>query len=178
MILNRPITRARVVCVRYIAAVFYTFVMMGFIAGSALAIGVLKQGTGGMFAWNLASNLFAFYDFVPALQRYLISLPLLGLSFVTITSIGFMFSCCNMKPAAASILCLSVTFIDWILHNIPQFEDIKYYFLSTHMETWTNIFQPKIPVVKMVEDYAYLIGADLTFLIIGIMIFQGRDFKS
>lgn len=178
MILNRPVSRARVVCVRYIAAVFYTFIMMAFIAGSALAIGVAKQGTGGMFVWNIQVKLFAVYEFAPALERYLWSLPLLGLSFVTITSVGFMFSCCNMKPATASILCLSVTFIDWILHNIPQFEDIKQYFLSTHMETWMNVFQPQIPVMKMLEDYAYLIGANLTFLIVGIVVFQSRDFKS
>jgi hypothetical protein len=30
----------------------------------------------------------------------------------------------------------------------------------------------------MVEDYAYLLGIDATFLIIGAVVFSSRDFKS
>ena len=31
---------------------------------------------------------------------------------------------------------------------------------------------------RMVEDYAWLIGIDATFLVIGAMVFSSRDFKS
>ena len=32
----------------------------------------------------------------------------------SISSLGFLFSCCNMKPAAATIVTLSIIFLDFI----------------------------------------------------------------
>jgi hypothetical protein len=46
------------------------------------------------------------------------------------------------------------------------------------MSAWLNVFQPQIPRAQMVEDYAYLIAADLTLVVIGMINFQQRDFKS
>ncbi len=178
LILSRPVSRMRVVLVRYAAVVFYTFILMAFIALSALFIGWIKQGFGGLFVLAPAQHIFAIYDFWPGLQRYLLAIPLLGLSFTTITTLGFAFSCCNMKPATATILCLSYYFVDMILQGIPQFESIRAWFLTTHLLSWMNIFHAQVPVLKMAEDYAYLIGADATFVIFGILIFQTRDFKA
>jgi len=41
-----------------------------------------------------------------------------------------------------------------------------------------NIFQPHIPVPQMVEDFAYLMGVNATLVIIAMVAFQRRDFKS
>jgi len=177
LILSRPASRARVVWVRYLAAAFYTFTLMAFIALSAMLMGFAKEGFGGMFIF-VPPSLYAIFDFTPGLIRFLIAVPLLGLSFLTITSLGFLFSCCNMKPAAATILCLSFFFIDMILQMIPYFHDYENWFFTTHMRTWLQTFQTPVPIAHMIEDYAWLIGADATFFTIGLVIFQSRDFKA
>ena len=178
LILSRPASRARVIWVRYLAAIVYTFALMAFITISAMLMGFAKQGFGGMFIWVPAPPVYGIFDFWPGLTRYLLAAPLLGLSFMTITSMGFLFSCCNMKPAAATILCLSYFFIDMILQNIPQFHDYQNWFLTTHIRTWIHIFQTPVPISHMIEDYAWLLGADGTFFAIGLLIFQTRDFKA
>jgi ABC-2 type transport system permease protein len=178
MILSRPVSRLRVVLVRYVAVLIYTFVLCLFIAGSALLVALARNGVGGLFVFAPTVKILALYEFGPGLQRFLLAIPMMTLSFFTVTSVGFFFSCCNMKPAAATILCLAFYFIDMILHSNPQFASIREYFLSTHMLAWLNVFRPLVPIMDMVQDYAYLLGVDGTFLVLGIMVFQSRDFKA
>ncbi len=178
MMLCRPVSRLRLLLVKYAACVLYTFALIIFIGVTALLAGVAWRGTGGLFVFAPMDNLFAFYEWAPGLLRYAATLPLLGLSLLSITSLAFALSCCNVKPAAATIVTLSYLFMDEILRRLPYFESIRGWFLTTHMVTWMNVFRPHLPVAQMVEDYAYLLGVDVTLVIIGVLIFQGRDFKS
>jgi ABC-2 type transport system permease protein len=178
MMLCRPISRARIVALKYAACVIYTFVLVAFIGISALLTGLFYKGFGGLILLPFIEQFFAIHEPWPGLMRYLGALPLLALSMTTITSMGFMFSCFNMKPAAATIVTLSLFFFDTIFHNIPYFESLKPYFLTTHMSAWMHVFKALIPTWEMLEDYAYLFGLDATFLIIGLAVFHQRDFKS
>jgi ABC-2 type transport system permease protein len=177
MILCRPIARWRVLIVKYLACVIYTFALIFFIGLTALLAGLLRQGTGGLFVFAPVEGVFALFDFGEGLKRYLGALPLLSLSLLSISSLGFMLSCFNMKPAAATIVTLSIFFVDVIFRNIPYFESLKQWFFTGHMATWLNIFQTHIPVAQMIEDYAYLLAADLTLVVIGVVNFQQRDLK-
>jgi len=178
VVLCRPVSRWRVLVVKYLACVIYTFALIFFIGITALIAGLLRQGTGGLFVFAPVEGVFALFDFREGLQRYLLALPFLSLSLLSISSLGFTFSCFNMKPAAATIVTLSVFFVDLVFRMIPYFESLKQWFFTAHMSAWLNIFQVQIPRAQMIEDYAYLIAADLTLVIIGMINFQQRDFKS
>lgn len=178
MTLCRPVSRVRVLGLKYLTCVIFTFALAFFIGLSALAFGLARQGFGGFFAFQPLDKLFAIYDFGPGLARYLGSLPLLGLGLLSIASLGFMLSCCNVKPAAATICTLSYFIADMIFRGIPYFESIKFWFITSHTETWYNVFRSPMPWAQMLEDYAYLIGVDATFVAIGVVIFSTRDFKS
>ncbi len=123
-------------------------------------------------------RIFALYELGPGLARYLAALPLLALSLLTVTSMGFLFSCLNMKPAAATIVTLSLFFFDFIFRNIPYFESLHPYFLTTHMSTWLHVMENYVPWWQMAEDYAYLLAADATFFIVAVAFFHQRDFKA
>jgi ABC-2 type transport system permease protein len=83
-----------------------------------------------------------------------------------------------MKPAAATICTLSYFFADMIFRGIPYFESIKAWFITSHTEAWYGIFRSPVPVAAMVEDYAYLLAVNATVVLIGVVHFQQRDFKS
>ncbi|MEA3188828.1 MAG: type transport system permease protein [Chthoniobacter sp.] len=178
MTLCRPISRLRIVVIKYAACVIYTFALVAFIAITALLAGMAYRGTGGLLAYAPQDQLFELYEAGPGLLRYLCAIPALGLGLLSITSLGFMFSCFNMKPAAATIATLSLMFLDSIFRNIPYFESLRPYFITARIATWLNVFHLHIPWEKMTEDYAYLIALDLTFLLIGLASFHQRDFKS
>jgi len=177
MLLCRPVSRLRITALKYLSAVIYTFVLIAFIGGTALLAGLAYRGTGGLFVFFPEDHVFALIPPERALRMYLMGMPLLALSMVSISSIGFLFSCCNMKPAAASIVTLSVIFLDFIFHGIPYFESLKMFFITAHLSTWMQIYEAHPPVWKMVEDYCYLLGLDFTCLIVGSAIFLQRDLK-
>jgi len=177
MLLCRPISRIRVTLLKYLAAVTYTFVLIGFIGITALIAGLAYRGSGGLFVMAPQDGVFALVAPDRALGLYLLGIPLLALSMVTISCLGFLFSCCNMKPAAASIVTLSIIFLDFIFRTIPYFESIHPFFITTHLSAWIHIFESHPPVLRMIEDYSYLIGLDLTCLILGSAIFLQRDLK-
>jgi ABC-2 type transport system permease protein len=178
MTLCRPVSRLRVLAVKYLTCVLYTFALAFFIGLSALLVGTLRQGTGGFFVFQPLEKLYVIYEFGPGLMRYLASLPALGLSLLSVTSFAFMMSCCNVKPAAATIATLTFFIADLIFRGLPYFESIKHWFISSHTETWYNVLRSPLPWQRMVEDYAYLFGVDATFVVIGVVIFCSRDFKS
>jgi ABC-2 type transport system permease protein len=178
MTLCRPISRVRLLLIKYLACVLYTFALVAFVAGSALVAGLLLYGSGGLFVAAPEQRIFALYDWGEGLRRYAAAAGFYALSFLSITTLGFTLSCFNMKPAAATIVTLSVFVIDWIFYHLPYFETIKQWFITKNMATWANIFHAQVPWPQMVEDYAYLLAVDLTLLVIGALNFQQRDFKT
>ena len=178
MTLCRPVSRLRVLLVKYATAVIYTFALVLFVGLSALAAATLVRGSGGMFLMIPEERLVTFMEFGDGMRRYLTALPFLALSLLSITTFSFQLSCWNVKPAAATITAITVFFVDWIFHLLPYFESYRPWMMTTHMNTWLNVFRQPVPWTKMVEDYAYLGGLNATFLIVGIAVFSARDFKS
>ena len=178
MALCRPISRVRLLLLKYVACVIYTFALVTFVGASALLACTLREGTGGLLAWAPEQGILALYDTDEGLVRYAGALFFYALSFLSITTLAFMFSCFNMKPATATIVTLSVFVIDWIFYHMPYFSSIKEYFLTHSMSTWSRVFALRIPWMQMTEDYAYLLAIDATFVIVGVVAFQMRDFKS
>ena len=179
MMLCRPVSRWRLGGLKYIACVVYAFALTGFYGLSALGVGTLYQGTGGLFAFAPFEHLFALYEPEPGLWRYLGALPLLAVCLTSFASLGFMFSCLNMKPAAATVVTLTMLFFfDFIFRNVPYFESLKPYFLTGHMTAWLGVFVHHIEWRGIGVDLAYLLALDATFVVVGIVAFSQRDFKA
>lgn len=178
MILCRPISRLRVGFLKYAACVLYTFALTFFIGITALVAGLLYCGWGGLFAIAPLEQLLAMHEAWPGLWRYLGALPLLGFGLVSISSLGFLFSCCEMKPAAATILTLSIFFFDSIFRSIPYFESLRGWFMTSHMTLWLRIFEYHIHWWRIAEDVTWLGALNVTFALVGLAILQQRDFKA
>jgi ABC-2 type transport system permease protein len=177
MLLCRPVSRIRVTLLKYISNVIYTFALIEFIGLTALLAGLAYRGYGGLLVMAPEAGIFALIPPARGICLYLLAIPLLAVSMTTISSLGFLFSCCNMKPAAASIVTLSVIFVDFIFRSIPSFESLHPYFITTHLSTWMHIYETYPPWWKMMEDYSYLLGLDVTCFILGSAMFLQRDLK-
>lgn len=178
MILCRPVSRLNVLAQKALAAFVYTAVLILFISSTALLVGLLDRGPGGLFVFAPLERVFALYEFPEGLARFALAQPFLVLSLFSISAIGFFFSCFNMKPAAATIITISILLIDSILKNIPYFEPIRDWFLTSRMAAWVHVFQPRIPWDSLAESYTILFALNATLLILGWYAFERRDFKS
>ena len=178
MMLCRPVSRGRVVALKYAACVTYTFAMVGFIGVTALAAGLAYRGWGGLFAFAPLERVMALYEPGDGLRRYFGGLLLLACSLTTITSLAFMLSCMKMKPVSATVVTVTVLFADNIFRNVPLFDDLKVYFVTAHLATWINVFHNRIPWRDVTMDLAYLAAVDATFLSVGLGVCDRRDFKA
>ena len=126
----------------------------------------------------IPGELFSIFEVNTGLWHYAVAHVMLAINACTIMGLAFMFSCFNVKPAAATILALSIYFINFVLMNIPFFQDLKPWFLNYHLNLWELVFMERIPWWRMNESLCILIAYNVSFLAIGCSVFHARDIKS
>lgn len=178
MMLCRPISRLRILVLKLCTCAIYTLVLTVFIAVTALAAGYLNSGSGGLFLYAPLEGIFVVHPEGEGLVRYALAMPFLFLSLMTITLIGFFFSCLRMKPAAATIMTLSVLFVDMVLKNTPFFASIREWFLTSRMSVWIAVFEYRIPWETLMENYTWLMALNATLFVVAAAAFSSRDFKA
>jgi ABC-2 type transport system permease protein len=177
MILARPISRIRLLFVKWSAGIIFAAVL-------ALALGLTALGFARvLFPWK---GMFAFapalaFSVLPAhegLVRFVFCHLFLAANASVMVSIAFMFSCFNMKPAAATILALSFLFVSMVMENIPFFDRYENWFITHHFKCWLLIFRDPAPWSQICQSEIILFAVSATAFIIGAMAFQVRDIKS
>ena len=179
MVLSRPVSRARLLAVKYAACGVFTVALIGFAAVSSLITGFLFWKTnGGFFMTSKDLGITAFHSFEPGLWRYLLSVPFLAAAMFTVTSIAFLFSCLRMKPATATILTLALLFIDIILKRMEPLQDIKHVFITSRISSWQLVIAPEIDWWLLAQNFLILTCVCTATFFAGLSVFSRRDFKS
>ena len=182
MILCRPITRLRLLTVKWLACLIYTFVLVMFLAASALLISTaFRGGLGRLFMIVPQEGLRVTYETGEGLARFGVAILCLSYSALVIGSVGFMFSCFRMKPAAATILTLSVFFVDFVLVRMrdlmPYLEPYRQWFITTHTSSWMRAFDYDPPWESIAWSWTYLLAVHVVCFTIGVAGFYRRDLK-
>src|ERR1051325_5670922 len=149
MILSRPISRSRLLGVKWLAGAIYAGVLALALGVIALSFARLYFPWKGMFvgvAEHSGENqIFALFPPNEGLTLYAFSHVFMIVNAIVMLSLSFMFSCFNMKPAAATILAISFFFMNFVMQHIPFFENYRNWFITHHFECWFLVFQEPIP---------------------------------
>jgi len=178
MILARPISRARLLAVKWLAGAIFSVSLCLALGGFGLLFAGLHFPWGGLFVWMPEQGIFGVFDGETGLWRYLAAHGLLVTEAVSIMALAFMFSCFNVKPAAATILGLSFIFVSFILEHIPYFADYRDWFLTYHLHLWQFMFAERVPWWRFGQSLSLLAGFNATFFAVGLAVFHSRDIKS
>lgn len=180
MILSRPISRVRLLTVKWLAGIIFAAVLVLTLGMIALITARVLFPWKGMFVFGQTPDSMDFSLFPPSqgLALYAFSHLFMTMNAVTMLSIAFMFSSFNMKPAAATILALSYLFINMVMQRIPFLDQYQNWFLTHHFESWFLIFQTPAPWARILESQITLAAISATAFVIGAMGFQVRDIKS
>ena len=180
LVFARPISRFRLLLVKYAAVCLYTFTFVFFVGISGYLMAVAAVGReGGLLVMEPRMKVFAAYpEWSEGAGRLGIAAVGIGISMITLSSIAFMFSCLKIKPAAATIITLTILFVDMILQEFPFFKPYESYFITWRMSAWLFLMEHHISWPKIIESYAFLGGLNITLFILGWLSFQTRDFKT
>jgi ABC-2 type transport system permease protein len=176
MILSRPISRIRLLLIKWMAGFVFSTALITALGVFGLLFAGIHFPWGKLSYWNPVLNIFGVFDGGAGLERYVIAHLIMIIEAFFIMSLAFMFSCFNIKPAAATILALSILFANVILEKL--FQDYQQWFLFYHAHVWQWFFMENIPWWQVGESLSVLAGGSLTFLIVGCIAFQIRDFKT
>jgi ABC-2 type transport system permease protein len=177
MILARPISRFALLAAKWTSGLIFSAVLVLALGGTALLFARLWFPWRGMFVFA-PGMVFNVLPAIAGLKLYSCSLLFITLNACVILGLGFMFSCFNMKPAAATILSLSFLFINFVLENIPFFEPYQDWFLTHHFKSWILIYAEPTPWARVTESMFILSAVCISAFLIGAAAFQARDIKS
>lgn len=180
LVFARPISRLRLLLIKYTAVSIYTFSFVFFVGVSGYLMAVMAVGReGGLFVMETRMKVFAAYpDWSEGFFRLGLSAAGIGVSMITLSSVAFMFSCLKIKPAAATIITLTILFVDMILQGFPFFKPYEAYFVTWRMSAWVFFMEQQLSWPKIIESYAFLFGLNITCFTLGWAAFQSRDFKT
>jgi ABC-2 type transport system permease protein len=177
MILSRPISRFRLLLVKWVAGGIFSAVLVLVLGGTALGFARIWFPWQGMFVF-VPGTVFNVLSADEGFRLYLCSHLFMTLNASVVLGIAFMFSCFNMKPAAATILSLSLLFVNLVMEGIPFFERYHEYLLTYHFRSWHNVYVQPMPWAQMGQSICVLLAFNLTTFLIGTAAFQARDIKS
>jgi len=177
MILSRPISRFQLLLVKWLAGVIFCAVLVAVLGGTALLFARIWFPWRNMFVYA-PGMVFNVLGASEGLKLYLFSHVFLTINASVILGLAFMFSCFNMKPAAATILSLSFLFLNLVLESIPFFEQYHEWLLPYHFRIWIFIYTQPLPWARMAESLSVLLAFGVTTFLIGAAGFQARDIKS
>jgi ABC-2 type transport system permease protein len=178
MILSRPIGRARLLAVKWVAGAIFALALSLALGVLGLLFARLYFPWGGLFVWMPDQEILGVFSATDGLVRYAAAHLMLVTEACSIMGLAFMFSCFNVKPAAATILALSLVFVSFILEHIPYFKEYENWFLTYHLNLWQLMFAERIPWWRVGQSLSLLVGFNVTFGAVGLAVFQTRDIKS
>jgi len=181
MILSRPISRFRLLFTKWLTGVIFSALLVASLGAMALAFARMWFPWGGMFVFIPmpgGSPIFNVMEAGEGLGYYALAHLFLAANACTMLSLAFMFSCFNMKPAAATILAMTVLFLSVVMEGLPFFEDWKEFALTHHFRAWVLVFGKPLQTAQIVQSLCVLVGVNVTAFVIGAVHFHQRDIKS
>lgn len=178
MILARPVSRARLLFVKWVAGIIFAALLVLVLGAFALCFARVVFPWKGMFVFAPLRSTFGVFSAGDGALLYFFSLLFVIANSVAQLSVAFMFSCFNIKPAAATILALSYLFINMVMENIPFFEPYQNWFITHHFDCWLLVFRTPTPWLQILQSEIILLAISATVFVIGTTAFHVRDIKS
>jgi ABC-2 type transport system permease protein len=177
MILSRPISRSRLLLVKWVAGTIFAAILVVVLGLTALSFARLLFPWKGMFVFA-PGQAFSVMSAGEGMTRFAFSHLFLAVNASAILSVAFMFSCFNMKPAAATIVALSYLFVNLVMEGIPFFDRFDNWFITHHFRCWLLVFQNPVPWARILQSQSILLAICATTFVIGGTVFYVRDIKS
>ena len=179
MVLARPISRTQLFIIKALVGVTHTFLLMLFIGLSSLLAGVICQrGLGELLVFAPLDKVFAAYGANEGLWRYLFAVLFMSFTYQSVSALALMCSCMKLRPATATVLTLSVLYVDFAFNSIPFFASYKTWFFSHHLSCWVLTLRYVPPWHSIATSMLILAGLTVSFWTIGLACFSARDIKN
>jgi ABC-2 type transport system permease protein len=178
LMLTRPILRARLVIVKFIACCVYSMLLILWLAAVALLLSIIIFGTGDLII--LKSETFILLLQNDVLWRYACAFVLASLAMTTIVSLSLFLSAFADNSIGPIISTMGIVVVFTILSNLelPLFNAINPYLFTTHMIAWKGYFDDPVPYAAIGRSAIVLGSYTIGFVAATIVYFNKKDITS
>lgn len=178
LLLTKPISRARIVLMKFTASFIYTVLLIIWLAIVALLLSLILFGKGDMI--NLKSEAFVMILQDDVLWRYAMAFAFAVLAMTTIASLSLLLSAFADNAIGPIMTTMGIVVVLTILSNLelPLFTIIKPYLFTTHMIGWKGFFDAPVPYKAIGRSAGVLLVYTGIFLGTTIWYFNKKDIRS
>jgi len=178
LLLTKPISRPKLVMVKFLSSVIYTFILITWLAVVALAFSLLLFGKGDMINLKSDSIILILQDDI--MWRYLASFAFAALAMTTIAAMSLFLSAFADNAIGPIMTTMGIVVVLTILSNLalPLFSLIKPYLFTSHMIGWKGFFDNPVPLKSILTSAGVLLLYTVGFVLGTIFYFNKKDIKS
>ena len=190
LLVSKPVSRIQLLIVKFTASVFYTMILLIWVAVLALFLSILLFGVNWLgVPRELQFNVMESDD---VLWRYALAFCFAAIGLICVSALAFMlsvFSDNSIGPIVITV-CIIIVFTILTQMQIPFYDEtIKPYLFTTHMLGWKGFFYVKAAdgvtekgsienFSAIVKSAAILIGYTVAFLGIAFGYFKRKNILS
>jgi len=187
ILVSKPVSRTRLLLVKFTASVFYTLLLLLWMALLSLIVSMLVFGTNSLFVpRELEANIISESD---VLWRYFAAFGFAAVAMIMVAAMAFMFSVFadNSIGPIVGTVCVIIVFTILTQMQIPFYDEtIKPYLFTTHMLGWKGFFYVKgiegttvdgsvENISSIVKSALILVGYAALFLLIAVWYFRKKN---
>lgn len=178
LLLTKPVSRNKVVIVKYIASIIYAMLLLIWLAVVGLGLSVLLFGTGDMI--NLKSDAFIMLLEDDIMWRYGLAFGFAALAMATVAALSVFLSVFSDNSIGPIIGTMGVIVVLTIFSNleIPLFNIVKPYLFTTHMIAWKGFFDSPVPYDAIMQSVFVLLAYIALFITATMVVFNKKDIQS
>jgi ABC-2 type transport system permease protein len=177
-LLTRPGSRTQIVLAKWIAGLFYTFLLLTLLGVLALFGSHLVFGNGDLMSLNSEGLTVIRADDIA--WRWTGAFGIAFLSLSTVASLGLMLSTLldNSITPIVSVMAIIIVFTIVGMFDLPSFDLVKPFLFTTHMIVWKSFFEDPVPMADIQLSAVILVLHILGFLGVAIYSFRRKDITS
>lgn len=178
LLLTKPISRTRLVLVKFAASICYAMLLLIWLAVVGLGLSLLFFGEGDMI--NLKSDSFVMLLSDDIMWRYLAAFGFAALAMVTVAALSLLLSAFADNSIGPIIGTMGVIIVLMLFTNLelPLFNIIKPYLFTTHMVGWKGFFDDPVPYSAMQWSASVLLAYVILFVGITVFYFNRKDIQT
>ncbi|HEX6333718.1 MAG TPA: ABC transporter permease [Flavisolibacter sp.] len=178
LMITKPVSRTQLMIAKFMAATFYTVLLLCFMALLSLFGSILIFGTGDLMV--LKSDSVNIIDNNDVLWRYFAAFGFAALSMTTVAALAFLLSVFAENSIGPIISAMSIIIVFTILTSmdIPFFVALKPYLFTNHMLNWKGFFDRPVDLGEVLKSALILVFHIILFVSLSIYIFRKKDILS
>lgn len=178
LLITRPISRTKLIIVKFIAGLIYTNLLVLWLAFLSLVVGYFIFGTGELLI--IDGQMIIIFESSDVLWRFMLAYGFATLGMTTVASLAFLFSSLveNSIGPIISTMAIIIVFLILSAIQVEFFQNIKPYLFTTHIMSWRLFFEDPLDIKEILNSAANLIIHIVVFFGLTLFLFRRKDILS